>query len=160
MLYIGNDEKSIEYTKKVNGGTFGVSRSRSPRYFDVVYQVKASGFSGNTYIRLNRETAKVSLYELNPNRVKLVSSFKNEDRILFKRITDKNIEHQKLLLLFANRLVERGICDSVVSGARYISDSATLFCGDGMKYTQTLEQIADNKNIDLRVVTSHAVFGS
>ncbi|MCL1132671.1 hypothetical protein L2748_23730 [Shewanella sairae] len=158
LLFIGNEEKTIEYSKKINGGTFVVSKPQSPRFFEVVYKVSAPGFNDNSYIRLNREAASGKVYELSPNSVKPVSSFKKEDRILYENITDKNTEHQKLLLIFANRLIETGICYSVISGAKYTLDSATLFCGDGMKYTQTLMQITNNKNIEHRVVKSYAVF--
>lgn len=158
LLFIGSEEKTIEYSEKLDGGTLAVSRSQSPSFFEVVYKVNAPSFNDRTYIRLNRKTARASVYELNNHSVKPASSFKKEDRVLQNNIRDKNNEHQTLLLMFANRLIERGICDSVISGAKYTSDSATLFCGDGMKYTQTLTEITDNKNIDPRVVTSHAVF--
>lgn len=158
LLFIGNEEDTLEGSKKLSGGTVTLTKSRSPRFLDVVYRVNSPSFNDNTYIRLNRETAKANVYQLNPHSVKPASSFKSEDRILQKNIQDKNSEHQTLLLTFAKRLIEKGICESVTSGAKYTSDSATLFCGDGMKYTQTLEEITNNKDIDPRVVRSYAVF--
>lgn len=158
LLYIGKQEDTLERSKKLSGGTLAVAKSTSPRFFDVVYRVNSPHFNDNTYIRLNRESASASVYELNRHSVKPASSFKIEERILQQNIKDKNNEHQTLLLMFAKRLIERDICDSVRSGAKYTSDSATLFCGDGMTYTQTLDEITDNKDIDPRLVRSYAVF--
>ena len=78
LLFIGNEEKTIEYSKKINGGTFAVSKSQSPRFFEVVYKVSVPGFNDNTYIRLNREAASGKVYELSLNSVKPVSSFKKK----------------------------------------------------------------------------------
>ncbi len=158
LLYIGKENVSTQSSKKFEGGTLSIGRRNTPSYFDVIYKVNSTNFTDGYYVKINRKTAQHRVYKLDSNDVKPAFSFKMEDRIMSRNISDNNEDNQRLLLTFANRLIERNICVSITSGARYTSASATLFCGDGMSYTQTLAEIKEDKEINLRLVESYAVF--
>lgn len=159
LIFTGKEKKALESSKQLTTGTALIYRKKSPSYFDVVYKVNSKEFNDHSYIRINKKTADYIIYELSSQEVKPLSRFKKpENRILHNNINDKNKEYRDLLVIFANRLIKRGICNSVKSGARYTSNSATLTCGDGMEYTQTLRQIRDDAQIEQRVIKSYAVF--
>ncbi len=156
-LYTGKVKTQQQSTYRYQGKNVSIVKPLTPRQFDVVYRVNTTGQQQLQYVFINKRRARYRLFTLNAKDVTAVTTYHPpQQRILYQHIQDK--KYQAQLHTFAKRLVERKICLSVRSGARYKHNSVTLFCGDGMQYNQTIKEIDADKPIQTRVVRRYAVF--
>ncbi|WP_330960866.1 hypothetical protein [Photobacterium sp. 53610] len=158
-LYIGEEKSVKQSSKQVGNHVMTVSWPTTPSFYSAVYLAgEDSAFAGD-YIYVDKSTGHSKVYTLPASDVKLVSDFPDmKARIRYQNIRAMDDAEQQLIETFAERLVARKICPSVRSAARYEGWNITAFCGDGMEYKMSLQDIQADAPIQTRIVREYAQF--
>ncbi|KDM90104.1 hypothetical protein [Photobacterium galatheae] len=158
-LYIGEEKSVKQSSKQVGNHVMTVSWPTTPSVYSVVYLAgEDSAFSGD-YIYVDKSSGYSKVYELPATDVKLISDFPEmKARIRYQNIRAMDDAEKQLIETFAERLVSRKICPSIRSAARYERWNITAFCGDGMEYRMSLQDIQADAPIQTRIVREYAQF--
>lgn len=155
-LFVGKEKREEIRSRQLGKQKVTYVRKRSPTYFTELYRV---GNSKHQFVYLNRRTGHATSYDLADDDVKPLSSLPSvEHRVLMNNIHEKSSENRARVIQFAKRLVKENICHTVHAAAVYQPRRVTAFCGDGMEYSLTLDQVAAHAPIEQRVVRQYASF--
>lgn len=158
-LFIGEPKSKTIQTQQTGQGKLVVQTMLTPRMYSVIYRVNTPQVTDSRYVYIDKRHARAKMFDLAAKSVIKVSVLtENDSRILVNNIHDHSPATQGLLMRFARRLIDENICPSVVSGAMYPGNQATMFCGDGMQYSLSPDAIRQDKYIERRVVTQSASF--
>ncbi|MDO6708208.1 hypothetical protein [Photobacterium sp. 1_MG-2023] len=158
-LYVGEMKSVKQSSTPMGNHVMTVSWPTTPSSYAVVYQAaEDSAFAGD-YVYVDQSSGHTKVYRLPKSDVRLMSDLPNlQARIQSQNIRAGDDKERQWIQIFAERLVARNICPSIRSAARYEGWNITAFCGDGMTYKMSLQDIQADAPIQTRIVHEYAQF--